>query len=102
MRFTPIFLSCSIAMVAASCGGNKTVDSREPAAPMAPPQPVAQNRTLAAQAPAPAQSPAKTAQAPAANNDTPAPPRDAQFTIVCKVIPGPGHVQLAVNLKNDL
>jgi len=73
-----------MALVSASCGENKSADSREQAPIMATQQPVARSSAAPAEA------------------DNPAPPRDAQFTIVCKVIPGPGHVERAKQIKEEL
>jgi hypothetical protein len=54
-----------------------------------------------AAAPAPQRMSAAAAPKPA-DSDNPAPPRDAQWTILCAVINGPGHVERARLAKDDL
>jgi hypothetical protein len=83
-------------MLTASCGENKTADSNSPPALSAP-----QAKNPSAPAPM-SNAPKVQSQGQAVTSDAPAPPRDAQFTIVCKVIPGPGHVERAKELKDDL
>jgi hypothetical protein len=77
-------------LIAASCGENKTADSRE-----SQQQLTSSNRSQNASA---RNSPAQKS----ANPDQPVPPKDAQFTIFCTKVDGPGHVQRAKQLKDEL
>ena len=84
MRLTLTLATCMLALLAASCGENKNTDSRQ------------QQQQLSGSNP-------QTASAQqSANSDQPAPPKDAQFTIFCTKIDGPGHVQRARQLKEEL
>jgi hypothetical protein len=95
MRFILIVPCCALALLAVSCGEKKTADTEPQAALSAPQQ--------SAAAPAKGNSShAPAAQAAAASSDIPAPPRDAQLTIVCKVDPSPGHVERMTQLKSEL
>src|SRR4051812_10656143 len=95
MRFVVLLLGCSLSLFILSCGENKAADSRQQAPLAAPPkeivpaQPAAQRQATAA----PQQS---------VDHDTPIPPKDAQITILCTIIPGPGHIQRAKQVKDDL
>jgi hypothetical protein len=96
MKRTLILSTCTLALITASCGENKTAESR-PEEQLSAPQPrvaQAQPRTQTAAIPA--------AQVTNAADDVAVPPRDAQFTLVCKVIPAPGNVERAKQLKDEL
>lgn len=95
MRSIVVLGTCLMALLALSCGENKTADSREQTPLAAPPQ-----QTVQAQ-PA-AQKQATAAPQAQAIDDAPIPPKDAQITILCKIIPGPGHIQRAKQAKDDL
>jgi hypothetical protein len=94
MRRILILCSCSIALLTISCGENKSADSREQA-PLAAPR----QQTVQAQ---PAAQKQATAAPQQTTDDTPIPPKDAQITILCTIIPGPGHIQRAKQVKDDL
>ena len=83
MRRWLILLGCSLAFFAISCGENKTADSREQE-PLTAPQ---SNQTT------------PVAQA---KSGAPVPPRNAQFTILCQAVTGPGHVERAKEAKDEL
>jgi len=97
MRLSVISLMLCTALLT-GCGADKPADSREQ-------QPLQQPQSTA-NAPVPLASNSQATAAPAkskANStDAPVPPRDAQFTIVCTAITGPGHVQRAKELKDQL
>ena len=79
MRRILLLTTCSLALFSASCGEKKSVDSQQEA-------------PISAQA-QPSPQPAARAAAPkdvVAKSDAPVPPRDAQFTLVCKELTGPG------------
>ncbi|HEX3357464.1 MAG TPA: hypothetical protein VHS31_10875 [Tepidisphaeraceae bacterium] len=85
MRYIRIFGACLIALGAASCGENKTADSQTQPELAAPRQ---------------AQVAAKSA--PQSGVGQSAPPVDAQVTIACQILSGPGHVEQAKALKDQL
>ncbi len=87
MRYIQILTVCVIALVATSCGKNKMMDS--------PTQP-----ELAASSQGQAPAPKVSAAKPGAQNS--APPADAQVTIACEILSGPGHVEQAKALKDQL
>ena len=100
MRFTRIALTCLIAFVCASCGGSKQPAAREPAQPA--PRFTQQTAAPESSAPAPKHTNAVAANPPAVDPENPAPPRDAQWTILCTVVKGPGHVERARQVKEEL
>lgn len=93
------YAACLLAFACTSCGENKSVDSHDPGS-LDP-----QQRSSADAGKSAKIDPRSGEQAAGSgnsNSDAPAPPRDAQFTIVCQPIPGPGNVVRAMQIKEEL
>ncbi len=79
-----------LGLLCTSCGENKSPDPAQP-----------QQQTLNAAPTAPAK-PTAAAAKPANSTVAAAPANDAQWTIYCVAIPGPGHVERSKELEDDL
>jgi len=90
MRFGQWIGVTLMALGLASCGEN------------APPQTQAQPQALSQAPSSSANGPARQAPARAVQNAIPVPPPDAQWTILCDSVEGPGHVEEAGMLKSRL
>ena len=97
MRFTTLLTACAIALLNWSCGAAKTADSQNQTSLAPQQQYVASAAPALPAAPAPSHAAAKQIK-----SDNFAPPSDVQWTIIVKIIPGPGHVEKAKQLKDEL
>ena len=93
MKWQPWIASVLVAVGVSSCGENG-------------PPPDQSNTTmkpalLKTSAPGPVTN-AKASPQPVKNDDTPAAPKDTQWTILCDSVEGPGHVENARDLKSML
>jgi hypothetical protein len=92
MRLCCCIIALSLlSLLCTSCGENKPANPQQP-----------QQQTLNA-APAAPSNPAVAKSSPAkSDNVVVAPANDAQWTIYCVAIPGPGHVERSKELEDDL
>lgn len=86
MRRCSIIALSLLGLVCSSCGENKSPNPQAP-----------QQQSLSSPAAAPTKAPVASA-----GNSVVAPANDAQWTIYCVSIPGPGHVERAKELEDDL
>lgn len=99
MRIRNALLLIGLSLGVASCGGDAQPSSDNRAAGQSQ-SAVAMNRV---QPPTRTQSQAAAGStAPKGNSKGDVPPADAQYTIFCQVVRGPGHVQRSMELKQDL